>query len=217
MKKTIFLCMLLALSAGALFAQSCCVKNGSDWQVLAMSSDFKSSHLAPEPFTYENQRGSMIQFKTLDGQDGNAYYLPSDSPTHKVLVIFHEWWGLNDYIKREAARWQERLGNVDIYAIDLYDGAVASSPDSASRLASNLDPKRAESIVRGALSKIGRDMQIATLGWCMGGAWSFTASVLAGNQAVGCVMFYGFPEKDDKRIAKLQTDVLYMGLERQVH
>ena len=52
--------------------------------------------------------------------------------------------------------------------------------------------------------------KITTLGWCFGGGWSFTASVLAGNEAAGCVMYYGFPEKDMNRIKPLKTDVLYI-------
>jgi carboxymethylenebutenolidase len=54
------------------------------------------------------------------------------------------------------------------------------------------------------------DKQVATLGWCMGGSWSFTATLLAGNNAVACVMYYGFPEKEAKKIQTLQTDILYI-------
>lgn len=212
MKKLFLFCVCSFFSCYGTFlhAQSCCIKKDNDWKLLAKNDDFKASHLAPEPFVYENQKGSMIQFKTLDGKDGHAYYIPSDAPTNKVLLVFHEWWGLNDYIKREAEKWQKQLGNIDVYAIDLYDGEVAKEPEAASKLANSLETKRAENIIKGALSKIGRDAQVATLGWCMGGAWSFTASVLAANQAAGCVMFYGFPEQDAKRIASIQTDVFYV-------
>jgi len=44
----------------------------------------------------------------------------------------------------------------------------------------------------------------------MGGSWSFTAAVAAGTQAVGCVMYYGFPEKNLDRIKPLKCDVLYI-------
>jgi carboxymethylenebutenolidase len=44
----------------------------------------------------------------------------------------------------------------------------------------------------------------------MGGSYAFRAAVLAEQQAAGCVMYYGFPEKDQKNIAPLQTDVLYI-------
>ncbi|MBS1689594.1 MAG: dienelactone hydrolase family protein [Bacteroidetes bacterium] len=191
-------------------AQNCCVKHSGEWQTLAMSKAFRESHEPPAPFSFLSEKGSMIQFECVDGAKGNAYYVPSDEATDKVLIIFHEWWGLNDYIKREAVRWQKLLGNVDVYAVDLYDGQVTDDPDIASKLASSLDPKRGEAIVKGIIAKAGRDKLIGTLGWCFGGAWAFTTSVFAGNQAKGCVMYYGFPEQDNKRIKKLQTDVLYI-------
>jgi len=189
-------------------AQSCCAKP-CDMKTLALSSDFKAAHLPPLPLKYTAIKGSMIKFRTTDGIDGNAFYIPSDQATNKVLIIFHEWWGLNDYIKREAERWQKLLDGADVYAIDLFDGKVASVPDSASIYASNIDPKRADAIIDGLLRKIGQDGEVATLGWCMGGSWSFRATVLLKNQAAGCVMYYGFPEKEDKRIMP-QADVLYM-------
>ena len=203
----VLLAMLCVVSANGQM-MNCCTKP-SDMQAMALNIDFKASHKSPIPFKYELAKGSMITYHCNDGKDANAYFLPSDAATNKVLIIFHEWWGLNDYIKKEADKWQALLGNVDVYAIDMYDGKVATDPDIASGLASGLDPKRADNIINGLLSKIGPDRQVATLGWCMGGAWSFRATVLATNQAAACVMYYGFPEKEDKNI-KPQADVLYI-------
>ena len=210
MKKLLALSVLLIVIHITGQAQSCCVKKGSEWQTLAMSKAFRDSHESPKPFHYESTKGSMVTFNTEDGKQGNAYYVPSDQPTNKVLIIFHEWWGLNDYIKREAVRWQSMLGNIDVYAVDLFDGQVTDDPAMASKIASNLDPKRAETIIKGALVKAGKDNIIATLGWCMGGAWSFVATLDAKNQSTACVMYYGFPEKDKKKIAQLKTDILYI-------
>lgn len=212
MKKIFILLLHLVLLASVhTYAQNCCAKpRAADWQAVALNASFKEAHLPPAPLDYDTPKGSMIQFNTLDGKTGNAYYIPSDQPTSKVLIIFHEWWGLNDYIKREADNWQKRLGNVDVYAVDLYDGRVTDDPDIASTMANRLDKKRAGYIVKGMISKVGPNKLIATLGWCFGGSWAFTASVFADNQASGCVMYYGFPEQDDKQIKKLKTDVLYI-------
>lgn len=173
-----------------------------------LSPAFAEAHLAPLPLHYTAKHGSMVTFETLDGKKGSAFFVPSSNSNSKVLIIFHEYWGLNDYIKREAERLQDSLG-VDVYAVDLYDGVVATTPEQAGKLSSSLDPDRADNIIKGLLSLIGKDNQVATLGWCMGGTWSFRASVLAGNQAAGCVMYYGFPESRASRIKPLQTDVLY--------
>lgn len=211
MKRILLSCLMLI---GVLYAQaqSCCSRgNSSDFKMLALNEDFKASHLPPLPLDYTPAANSaMISFETKDGKKGNAFYVPSDEPTNKVLIIFHEWWGLNDYIKREAERWQKMLGNIDVYAVDLYDGQVAADAATAGKLANSLDQKRGENIINGLLSKIGNDKMIATLGWCMGGTWSFTGTLLAGKRAAACVMYYGFPEKNDKKIKTLNCDVLYM-------
>lgn len=211
MKNLFAACLLSAVMflSHPIFAQSCCTPG--QWPLLAMNDDFKEAHLVPEPFNYTPAKGSMIQFETVDaGKPGNAFYIPSDEPTNHILFIFHEWWGLNDYIKQEAEKWQKDLGNVDVYAIDLYDGKIATDQKTASEYSSKLDNKRAENIIKGALKKAGNDKLVATLGWCMGGTWSFTATLLAGNNAAGCVMYYGFPEKSEKKIKTLQADVLYV-------
>lgn len=211
---SLFIAVLLFCCASTAIAQSCCITESADFKLLAMNADFKAAHLPPEPLHYAPQAGSMIKFKTLDGKDGQAFYVPSDQPANKVLLIFHEWWGLNDYIKREAEKWQKELGNVDIYALDLYDGKVATTAEEAGKLSGSLEQKRGENLVKGLLGTAGKDKMIATLGWCMGGSWSFKATMLAGKRAAGCVMYYGFPEKEQKNIKGLSADVLYIWASR---
>lgn len=203
---TLFACVLFSSVSRA---QNCCV-NSSNFPMLAMNTDFIAAHASPEPFNYTPAKGSMVSFATLDGKDGQAFYVPSDQATTNVLLIFHEWWGLNDYIKQEAERWQSMLGNVDVYAVDLYDGKVANDQATASKLSSSLDKKRAENIVKGTLAKAGKDRRVATLGWCMGGSWAFNAAVLAGGRSAATVMYYGFPETDQRKINQLKSDILYI-------
>ncbi len=208
---TLFVSVLLLVVQQA-GAQSCCKKPaGNSMQMLALTRSFKAAHEAPLPINYAPEKGGMIKFPTTGGPDGNAFYVPADAPTDKVLLLFHEWWGLNDYIKREAENWQKMLGGkVDVYAVDLYDGKVATAPDEAGKLASGLNTQRGENIINGLLQKTGKNKKVTTLGWCMGGSWSFTATLLADAQAAGCVMYYGFPEKDASRIKSLKCDVLYI-------
>jgi carboxymethylenebutenolidase len=127
------------------------------------------------------------------------------------VFVFHEWWGLNDYIKKETEELQKELGNVSVYAVDLYDGQVAADRNKASELAQGLDPKRATAIVDGLIAHVGKDKKIATLGWCMGGGWSLQATLEAKEQAKACVIYYGFPEQDTARLrTSLKTDVLFV-------
>jgi carboxymethylenebutenolidase len=203
---------MLLFSAMTSNAQSCCQKpTGKDMKALALNKSFKSAHAAPLPFNYVAEKGSMMQFEVPLGKDGSAFYVPADEQTDKVLIVVHEWWGLNDYIKKEAEKWQKLLGGkVAVYAVDLYDGQVATTPDEAGKLMGGLDAKRAQSILMSLVHKIGPGKSIATLGWCMGGSWSFAGTLEAGSRAAGCVMYYGFPEKDVNRIKGLNADVLYI-------
>lgn len=209
MKKllSLFIAFLL-VNITTTYAQKCCAKPGS-MQALAMNTDFQRAHEAPEPFEYTSENGSMIQFTAGDKQ-GNAFYIPAKHKTNKVLIVCHEWWGLNDYIKREAEQLQGELGDVDVYAIDLYDGQVATDADAAGKLMQGLTPARGMALVEGLVKHIGSGKKIATIGWCMGGSWSFNATLAAGKEAAACVMYYGFPEDDVKRINTLKTNVLYI-------
>ncbi len=203
--------LLLLCVNGSISAQtpSCCSAPMSDQnRMLAMNEEFAKSHLAPTPFFLQNSQGNMVSFKTPDGKTGRAYYVKSDQPTDNVLFVFQEWWGLNDYIKQVADKYKEELGNVNIYAIDLYDGKVATTPEEAQKYMSELKDDRANAIIQGAIEYVGSGAKIATIGWCLGGGWSLQAALIGGKKTVGCVMYYGMPEKNIERLKGLNCDVI---------
>ncbi|TGE15470.1 dienelactone hydrolase family protein [Hymenobacter elongatus] len=175
--------------------------------MLATNEDFSGGHDAPLPYTYEGQ-GEMIEFKTTDGQTAKAFEIKSNVRSDKYLFVIHEWWGLNDYIKKEAATFANELKGVNIIALDLYDGQVAGTPDEAGKLMQAVKSERAEAIIKGALLHAGPNAKVSSVGWCFGGGWSLQTALLAGPKAVGCVMYYGMPEKDVAKLKTLNTDVL---------
>jgi carboxymethylenebutenolidase len=124
------------------------------------------------------------------------------------LFVFHEWWGLNDYIKKEAEKYFVDLKEVNVLAIDLYDGGVATTREDAGKLMAGLNDARARAIVNGALTFAGKKAKVATLGWCMGGAWSLQTAIEGGEKVDACVMYYGFPEMNVERLKRLDTDIL---------
>ncbi|AYA36753.1 dienelactone hydrolase family protein [Hymenobacter oligotrophus] len=204
------------LSAAALRAQQsapCCVKPAPDAMLafaqLAADPAFVSGHDAPLPFDYTPQAaGQTISFATPDSSTAYGYEVKPAQPNGKFLFVIHEWWGLNDYIKRETDRLAAAMPGVTVLAIDLYDGKLATTAPEASRLVQTVDKTRAQNIVRGALQHAGPKAPVATLGWCFGGGWSLQAAMLAGKQAAGCVIYYGMPEKDVAKLRTLNTDVL---------
>jgi carboxymethylenebutenolidase len=204
--------LLLFVLCASLFAgdkKPCCGPTPTE-SFAAFGKDlaFVALHEAPEPFVLQSSRGSMRSLKTSDGIEAIIYEVPAAQATNNVLFVFHEWWGLNDYIKREAENIQRELGNVTVIAVDLYDGKIADTPDSARAFVGRVRDDRARTIIAAAMEYVGKKVKIATLGWCFGGGWSMQASLMLGKQAAGCVIYYGMPENDVKKLKSLNCDVL---------
>lgn len=209
MKKIILLlCLFSCLESYA--QHSCCVKPGSASLAFAdLSNDpaFVASHLSPLPLEFEPKIGKMVSLKTADGKEGRAFEVRAGQGLGKVIILFHEWWGLNDYIKREAERIFSETG-FTVLAIDLYDGKVASNPDSAAAYMQDMKEARVKNIIQAAIEYAGEQGKIQTIGWCMGGTWSLQAAMMAREHCVGCVMYYGMPEKDLEKIKIFNAPVL---------
>jgi carboxymethylenebutenolidase len=191
------------------FGQSCCFVTKDEMQLMASNKAFMRSHKLPKPYKHISKAGGeMITFATPDGQQANAFYIKAAKPTNYTLFVFQEWWGLNDHIKREAEHFYTDLGNVNVIAIDMYDGKVATTREEAGKYMGGANPLRLENIIKGAIAFAGTKAKIATVGWCFGGALSLKAAILAGTQATACVMYYGMPVKDVEQLKTLNTDVL---------
>lgn len=194
---------------------SCCARPAAGatasateaFAMLATDQDFSGGHDAPLPYSYQGE-GQTITFKTADGKTGSGFEIKSAKPSTKYLFVIHEWWGLNDYIKKEAATYAQELPGVNIIALDLYDGQVATNPDEAGKLMQGVKTERAAAIIKGAQSYAGPKAQFASVGWCFGGGWSLQTGLLGGKQTVGTVMYYGMPEKDVAKLKTLKSGVL---------
>lgn len=190
---------------------SCCSQLASAslaFNQMANNSSFISAHLAPEPLDYQPTIGKMVSLKCADGRESKVFEVKSGTAgMGKIILMFHEWWGLNDYIKREAERLHTETG-FTVIAMDLYDGKLATNPDSAGKLMQGLREERARAIITSGIEYAGKFGKIQTIGWCMGGGWSLQAALMAGTQCVGAVMYYGMPETDTTKLAKLTAPVL---------
>ncbi len=93
-------------------------------------------HDSPLPYVHSSEVEKMITFKTPDGQQANAYFLKAKTETNNWIFVFQEWWGLNDYIKRESEKLYNDMGNVNVLAFDMYDGKVTAANKEAQKLKS---------------------------------------------------------------------------------
>jgi len=196
------------------FAQEACCAATQSFAQLGASTTFKETHQLPKNGVNEELQGSWVNFKTPDQRTGRGYMVKAEKPSTKYLFVFHEWWGLNQNIMNEVERWAKEVQGVNVIAIDLYDGKVATTREAAGEFMQNADEVRIRNIIQGALEFVGTDAEIATIGWCFGGGWSMQAALMLGNQAVGCVVYYGMPENDPALLATLSCKVVGIFAER---
>jgi carboxymethylenebutenolidase len=211
MKKISFAVALTFIGV-KVFAQTdptvCHTPSTEKFAMFASNKKFNSMHRAPRVYKHVSEAGGkMIKIKT-EGADGNGYLLEAKSKTNNWIFVFQEWWGLNDNIKREAENIFNDLGNVNVLALDMYDGKIATNRDDAGKFMGEFKQDRGNAIVKGAISYVGSSAKIGTIGWCFGGGQSMQAALNAGKQAVACVIYYGMPEENLERLKNLNCDVL---------
>lgn len=149
-----------------------------------------------------SETGSRMHTKTVrlsaDGTELESYLAYNDQSAARrpgVLVI-HEWWGLNDYIRRRAHMLAE-LGFTAL-AVDMYGGGeVADNPDDAGRLMNGVlgDISQAQSRLGAALEYLQNhgsvdSGRIAAIGYCFGGGVVLHAARI-GMPLAGVVSFHG--------------------------
>lgn len=189
--------------------KSCCsTEKEVSFTSFSEQKEFRDVHQIPAAFTLKDAMGKMITFKTKDGKTANGYFIKSENPSNKFIFVFHEWWGLNDYVKKGSDELKQKLGNVNILALDLYDGNVADNREDAAKYMQSVNQERALNIVSGAIDFAGKDSKIGTIGWCFGGGWSLQASILSGKQGSACVMYYGIIENTPETFKDLNAPVL---------
>jgi dienelactone hydrolase len=113
-----------------------------------------------------------------------------------VVLVIHEWWGLNDYVKGRVKQLAG-LGYLAM-AVDMYgDGKMGNNPYEAGKLAMPFytNPALAKSRFDAALKKIKTYSQadttkIAAIGYCFGGSMVLNMARL-GEGLNGVVSFHG--------------------------
>ena len=211
--KNIFLsALLMSLALGAAAQDNitiCHVPAADKFALFASNDSFNSQHQMPRAYVHVSQSGGkMVSFDCPDGVKANAYLIKAAKNTDQWIFVFQEWWGLNDNIKKWAEDLYEEVGNVNVLALDMYDGKMATDRENAGKYMQAFRQERGNAIVKGAATYAGKSAKIGTVGWCFGGGQSLQAALTVGNQAAGCVMYYGMPEEDVERLKNLNTDVL---------
>jgi carboxymethylenebutenolidase len=205
---------ILIFSFSLAYGQTCCssVSANETFANLGGSSKFSLAHQLPRLDTLAEPLGKLIGIPTPTDESnprGYGYFITASEPTDKVILVFHEWWGLNDNIKREADAYYTSLeGKAHVLAVDLYDYKKATTREKAAELMQNASEERIKHILQGAFSIAGPDAKFATVGWCFGGTWSLQAAIEGKERVLACVKYYGMPESKEERLNELSAPVL---------
>jgi dienelactone hydrolase len=120
--------------------------------------------------------------------------LAAKGPLPGILVV-HEWWGLNDYIRGRAVQLA-RLGYV-AFALDMYGaGVVTTDKARAAELSGQFyhKPLMAERAQAGLDQLLGTGLvdrsRVAAIGYCFGGT-TVQALAYTGAPLAGIVSFHG--------------------------
>lgn len=154
-----------------------------------------------------------VDYATVKGRAVKGY-LAYPVEAHGALpavLMFHEWWGLNDNIKAMAQRLAGQ-GYV-VLAVDLFGGTVAQDPDQAMALMSTAlkDPEALGQNLRGAMDYLAKETPasaVATLGWCFGGAMSFETARMFPDKIAATVIYYGQVLSERAALEPLKMPIL---------
>lgn len=112
------------------------------------------------------------------------------------ILIVHEWWGSNEYVRMRARKLAE-LGYIAL-AVDMYgDGKLATDPEQAGQLSGEVykDMQTLKTRLEAAEEKLKTYSEtdadnIAAIGYCFGGSVVLNAAKL-GMDFKGVVSFHG--------------------------
>jgi len=154
--------------------------------------------------------GKTVSYKSGDETVQGILYTPAAKGPFPALIVIHEWWGLNDWVKDQASKLSGQ-GYVTL-AIDLYRGKVASSPDEAHEIMRGVPEDRAKRDLHAAFEflvsqpNIKKD-RIGAIGWCMGGGYSLDVALQEPTLAAD-VINYGHLATDPDALKKINAPIL---------
>jgi carboxymethylenebutenolidase len=154
--------------------------------------------------------GKEVSYKSGDETVQGILYTPAGSGPFPGIVVIHEWWGLNDWVKEQASKLADQ--GYAALAIDLYRGKVADNADAAHELMRGVPEDRAARDLHAAVEFLKsqpniRKDRIASIGWCMGGGYSLNVA-LAEPTLAAAVINYGHLATDPAAIHKINAAIL---------
>jgi len=151
--------------------------------LLAASITVRADDPKTETVTFSNGKDTV----------GGFLATPEKPGRYPGLIVVHEWWGLNDWVKEQTVKLASQ-GFVAL-AVDLYRGKVAADASEAHELSRGLPDDRAiVDLMAGIVYLTTRNDvehgRIGAIGWCMGGGYAVQLAMHVPRLGA-CVVNYG--------------------------
>jgi dienelactone hydrolase len=171
------------------------------------STETKTPKIKEEAVSYKIDTLNMKSY---------VYYDENIEGKRPAVLVVHEWWGLNDYIKRRA-RMLAEMGYIAM-AVDMYgNGRMGNDPGTAQALATPfyMHPDMAKKHFDAALEELKKNpnvdqSKIAGIGYCFGGGVLLNLARM-GEPLNGVVSFHGtlIGTPPDKNLTKAEILVCH--------
>jgi carboxymethylenebutenolidase len=158
----------------------------------------------------------QVRYKSGNETVSGVLYAPtekliaSQNGRYPALVVIHEWWGLDNWVKEQAEKLATQ-GYVAL-AVDLYRGKSTTDPEVAHELMRGLPEDRGMRDLHAAVAYLKTlknvdPNRIGSIGWCMGGGWSLA---LAENEPTlkAAVVNYGQLSSDAVTLQPIHAAIL---------
>jgi carboxymethylenebutenolidase len=154
--------------------------------------------------------GKPVSYKSGDETVNAILYTPQGKGPFPALVVIHEWWGLNDWVKDEASKLADQ-GYIAL-AVDLYRGKVATTPEEAHEIMRGVPSDRANRDLLAASAYLRAQKNVApakvgAIGWCMGGGYALDLAI-ADPKLKAAVINYGHLASDQATLQKIHAAIL---------
>ncbi|HEY6371690.1 MAG TPA: dienelactone hydrolase family protein [Candidatus Sulfotelmatobacter sp.] len=152
-----------------------------------------------------------VSYKSGDETVQGILYTPTgNGGPYPALIVVHEYWGLNDWVKDQALRLADQ-GYVTL-AVDLYRGKVATTPEMAHEIMRGVPEDRAKRDLHAAFAFLAsqpnvKKDRIGSIGWCMGGGYSLDVALQEPTLAA-TVINYGHLATDTDALKKINAPIL---------
>lgn len=154
--------------------------------------------------------GKQVSYRSGDDVVNAMLYTPASKGPFSALIVVHEWWGLNDWVKQQASKLADE--GYETLAIDLYRGKATADPSEAHELMRGVPEDRIDRDLKASFEYLKSRKEVdakrvGVIGWCMGGGYALDMA-LAEPTLAAAVINYGHLATEPAALKKINAPVL---------